>query len=302
MLSRIINDGADTMFSRSQTLRTNLTARKPCCPFLNGGMNPKTAKNRTVFHYLDVFVGLDGSAQSLFQQSRVFRGNPKSLDYIEFDFGAMSFIWRRVVNSRCTTKPIILTSIFFGSLVWLSASANGDPVTFTYSGSGASGSIGGTGFSNVAFTITALGDTSNREFDSPDLLILHDSASIVIDGVGTYDFVTATETFFNDTLDRVGFSKPAPNGGELYHIGTYAPLDGWDMLSSVGPINAPLTLVGWDFIVVNTSGGQLVFNDQVIDDGVFQASVFSIPEPTSTTILGVVAMSGLLIRSRRRPR
>jgi len=169
------------------------------------------------------------------------------------------------------------------------------PITFTHSGMGA-GSIGGNAFFSSAFTITALGNTSNVQGSLGIFVLEHDSASITIDGIGTFDFVTATRTFFNDNVDNPGFGLSSSS--DLFDGPTSALLDGWDMLSSIGPIAGNMTLLQWDLLPVNTTGGVLVFESGIAAGG-FEATV--IPEP-GTLVLVSIGLLGQIGYSRRQQR
>src|SRR3990170_1189640 len=79
-------------------------------------------------------------------------------------------------------------------------------ITFTHIGFG-SGTLGGTPFTTSDFTITAQGDTNNRDNFLGGYYIDHDWASLLITGLGTYQFTTGTRTFVNNLDSLVGFSR-----------------------------------------------------------------------------------------------
>jgi hypothetical protein len=164
--------------------------------------------------------------------------------------------------------------------------ASADLITFTHTGAFGSGSIGGNPFSNQAFTITATGDTLDRQSFVSGFFIDHVTASITIDNVGTFTFVTPTRTFVNNTSDLVGFSRAGIMGSDLYDGPVDSAFGSWDMLSSIGPISGGTGLSQWGdrFGPVITSGGQLIFNDSGTT-GSFQGQV--IPEPSAMTLFGI---------------
>jgi hypothetical protein len=162
------------------------------------------------------------------------------------------------------------------------ANASAAPITFIHTGSG-SGSIGGTPFGNSSFTITGLGDTANRQSFSNGYFIDHDSVMIDIQGVGTLNLVTGTRTFFNDDGNTPGFSRAGSAGADLFNGPSTTLLDGWDMLSSIGPFGGNLELMQWDFGNVITDGGILLFNHG-ISTGTFEAVV--VPEPGTFALFG----------------
>ncbi len=164
-------------------------------------------------------------------------------------------------------------------------SASAAPITFIFTGTHASGSLNGTDFSDKAFTITALGDTSAAvDLGFGVTQIDHATASILIKDIGTFDFVTTTRTFFNDNTDTVGFAH-GPFGEDLYDSPAIAALSGWDMTSPAGPVSGIFELLQWADSPVVTSGGTLVFNDDSID-GSFQARVSSVPLPGALVLFG----------------
>lgn len=153
-------------------------------------------------------------------------------------------------------------------------------ITFTLTGHG-SGSIAGNPFSDVDFTVTATGDTANRQ----SLLgfayfIDNDTASINISGIGDYTFSTATRFFVNNANNYVGFSHAGSLGADLF-ANQNAAFASWDMLSSIGPVTGTGVTLQWDFSPVVTSGGILLFADDysATDTRTFQAVLSAVPEP-----------------------
>lgn len=170
-------------------------------------------------------------------------------------------------------------------------------ITFTHEGFGG-GTIGDVSFgltAPVRFVITAVGDTDNRDLSITDLIwIDHDSASIAIDGVGTFNFITATRTFVNQDNSVVGFSRAGAFGLDLFNGPQDPAFSTWDMLTSIGPISGDGGLLQWDFGDVHTDGGILFFNGAP-SDVTFTAVV--IPSPGGA--IALVALAGLSSRRRR---
>lgn len=183
----------------------------------------------------------------------------------------------------------------------LAVSAQAATITFTHSGSG-SGTLDGVSFGSIApvsFTITAIGDTS--AITSPDtgvLSLTHTSASISIVGLGSFDFLIGTRTFFNDNNNVLGFSRSS-DGTDLLYSGAGAALEGYDLASDIGPVAGSGFMQQWALSDVITSGGVLFFNtggqggsfSAVVDDG-------RVPEP-ATLLLCMMAL-GVAGASRRR--
>lgn len=187
---------------------------------------------------------------------------------------------------------------WIAALAFLTATsfAAAAPITFTHSGTG-SGSIGATNFTNADFVITATGDTNGRVAFSSGFFINHLSAQIGIGGVGVFTFTTATRTFVNDDSNIVGFSRTGIFGADLFSGPIDAAFDGWDMLSSIGPIVGTGNLLQWSLSPVETSGGTLLF-DSGSSGATFQATV-AVPEPGTLALLGL-SVAGLAFTRRRK--
>jgi len=193
-------------------------------------------------------------------------------------------------------------------LVLYVPSSFADPITFTYQGT-ATGSIGGTPFANTAFTITARGDTANRGFFDPAspittlpsrfvYFIIHDSASISLDGVGNFAFITSTSSEVRNNTGVVVFRNNFA-GFQLLQSELNLLYTSWDMLSSIGPVAGTGTVSSsWIFSAVQTTGGRLVF-----DSGqaplTFTATVAPVPEPGTVLLLGS-GVAGIAVKLKRR--
>ena len=169
------------------------------------------------------------------------------------------------------------------------------PMKFIHSGMG-HGTIGGTTFNTTPFTITALGDTDNRASPSPsNFYINHSLASIDIDGVGSFQFITGTRTFLAQFSGIVGFSRAGDTGIDLYNGPFSSQLWTWDMLTGIGPLFGGGNLDYWDIGQVVTSGGVLEFEHSTWA-ATFQAII--VPEPASAAL--ILMISVVLTGSRRR--
>lgn len=165
------------------------------------------------------------------------------------------------------------------------ADASATPITYVETGLG-SGTLGGVAFGSLAplsFTITASDNTLNVTSCGAGCL-RNDStlANIQINGLGTFQFTSATAFFAN--VDTVGFARGGLAGEDLFDglvTGAY------DMVSSFGPIPGTASLLQWALPAVVTTGGVLVFNDGT-SSATFTASVgnASVPEPSTLAFFG----------------
>jgi MYXO-CTERM domain-containing protein len=169
--------------------------------------------------------------------------------------------------------------------------AHADFITFTHTGSG-SGTLNSSMFGPSNFTIVSTADTNNRESFSSGYFINHDSVTITIDGLGTYDITDATRTFVNHNNQIVGFSRGSNSGADLFNGPSDPAFLVWEMLTSVGPVTGTGYLMQW-WDGINTSGGLLDFYDGS------SAATFTatIPAPGVMALLGVAGFVG---RRRRR--
>jgi|GEM_PF-2347627 len=189
--------------------------------------------------------------------------------------------------SRAAVIPC--TSILVGVA---GTTAHAALVTFSWSGSG-TGSFAGVAF-NSNYTITAIGDTDNRQvFDATTYWIEHSApATIAIEGVGSFDFLVATRTRSVQFNAAAAFALGGQFGRDLA-FGPIGGVSGWDMLTSFGPASGSGSLIQW-YGGVQTTGGLLRFDDQFNRPMTFEANV--VPAPSVLALLG---FAGLRARRRR---
>ena len=200
-----------------------------------------------------------------------------------------------MVFKSCCLSTIVL-------LFW-TLGAVAAPVTFIYTGTG-TGTIGGTPFTNAAFTITGQADTDDLASCGGSCQdINHLSTSIALSGVGTYIISSPLRTFLNNSP---GLSRQDPPGGDLYSL-YQGDFTGLDLVSDWGPENTTGGLLQWSLNPVNTSGGVLVFQDQSQIPGTFQVILGQAPAAIPTLnewgmVLLLFVMAGTALRVMRRRR
>ncbi len=167
-------------------------------------------------------------------------------------------------------------------------------MTATYTGTG-DGDLGGVGFSGASFVITATYDTADV-FTSSVLQVEHQSVSIAISGFSPVTFTTATRTFFADFADAVGLSHIESEGGlDLLDIAN-AGLNGWNMLTPIGPVFDPAPFAINQFNGIGTTGGELNFRTIVDSTFTVRDDGGVVPEPGT---LGLLLACGLPLLRRR---
>lgn len=181
-------------------------------------------------------------------------------------------------------------------LLAFACGAFGDTITFTDSSTG-TGMIGATSFTDAAFTITGIGNTTNVSHFSAGLFINLLSASISISGVGNFQFTTPTRFFVSGTL--VGFSRAGASGLDLLNGPKNPIFTTWNMQTSIGPVSGYGGILQWSLSPVVTSGGILVFKDAAVNI-TFKAAV--VPELGSIILCGTgfTGIFGIWFTSHRK--
>jgi hypothetical protein len=180
-----------------------------------------------------------------------------------------------------------------GLLMAFACSSFASSITFTDITT-ASGTIGSTSFTNDVITISAVGNTSSIQKIPLGFFINVSSASIMIDGVGTFLFTTGTRFFDNTTSQLVGFSRAGITGADLIDGPTNPAFSSWAMKTSIGPITGTGSIFQWTLSPVLTSGGTLALLN-ASPNVTFSARVSTVPEP-GTLLLVATGLLGVLSR------
>lgn len=191
-----------------------------------------------------------------------------------------------------TTIP---SAVILGIAAYAALPANANIIYMVHQGSG-SGSIGQLSFNDANFTITTSADFDNTISYLNGKRLVHETATIDIEGVGTFDILTETQTFVNYNFGTVGLTRTTL--GDLF-IGPFSTeFFGWEMDTEIAPISGDGNLLQWAFEDVITTGGRLGF-DSSPTDATFSAS-YTLPSIPTPAALSLMAISGLAASRRRR--
>lgn len=200
------------------------------------------------------------------------------------------------MKSKILTLGIALAALIAAS----TDPAEAALLQYTLSGTGVSGSLGTTNFTNAAYSFTQTVDTSQiiTELNTPPGFTTYSTPTIdmvfTIGGVGTglasqLYFFSSPEPGFNTTYMGVR--------GSLLSITAFLPgLNNYDLQTALSPITTGITV----FSVSNepTTLGSLTFTLSSISSSTFQ--VVDVPEPSATLGLLVVGITSGLTLYRRR--
>jgi hypothetical protein len=170
------------------------------------------------------------------------------------------------------------------------------PITYTFTTT-ATGTLGGTPFTDASIVITASGDTSNITNPFANLFRFTDpAATINISGVGLATFTDLSSVVDNQICNcpsgAVIFGDVALNLGIL--VDHNVAFTTYDLSTSIGPITS--TLAGLSLVPIPTNLGNLSFT---ANNGTTQFSASAVPEPMSVGLVGLGISAALMCRRRR---
>lgn len=193
------------------------------------------------------------------------------------------------------TSAVLRTALSTAFFLSGAAATQASLVTYTQEAL-ATGSLGGTGFTNALVTLKLVGDTSNVvEVTSGFFANNLGTLTLTVEGIGTTTFLGPPGlpfAFVDQVRGIGGFSRA--DGSLLDTVdGVFAT---YDLASSLGPITGP-SVVRPD-LIFKTALGDLIL--QRAGAATFTATVVTVPEPSSMALLGMGAFAGLVVRHRRR--
>jgi hypothetical protein len=192
-------------------------------------------------------------------------------------------------------RTLIIVLVLLGTLLWTSSPALADGVTYTETDV-ATGSLGGTSFSDALVTITLLGDTSTSTTGIFGALEVFGPATVTVDGIGTASFTDSLAAFDTSIFGAAGIldSSLGPYGLDV--LDTIDPTFGtYDLTTDVGPISG-FSLFNADSGFATTDGNFVLTSDS--GTSTFSA-LTAVPEPCSLSLIGV-GLSGLFLARRKK--
>jgi hypothetical protein len=215
------------------------------------------------------------------------------------------------MRPRSLIQYVLLVVTLLGCV----ASADASPIVYTESGF-ASGTIGGSNFTNALVKVTASGDTTNVVSFTDGVITVYANLSslttVTIAGIGTatvsdanavYSFPTAVDIDPSNGFPVLPYvviatldSPPALDGFTGIGAEGNNALLGYDLKTAIGPITGSPGGIGYPTsLFVNTSLGHLTFNANISPtaQGTFTATL--VPEPMSLLLLGsgIALLAGL---------
>jgi hypothetical protein len=169
-----------------------------------------------------------------------------------------------------------------------------DNITYTESAT-ATGTIGGTSFTDALVTITVVGSTSGITGTAGGVFEnIGTSGSVTIGGIGTFTLTGIQTAFDSQLFSFAGITDTPPNGEILATSSSVFAT--YDLTTSVGPISGTAFFGPGPF---GTVGGNLILKSLVQDSTTFEATTRAVPEPNTLLLLGASLMGFGVIRRWR---
>lgn len=201
-------------------------------------------------------------------------------------------------GARWALRTAMLALATVGTLSATRAEAQ--PIVFAFSGF-ATGDLAGAAFAGTPFTVTIPADVSTLGTfpGNPGTSgYLGLTGTVALDGIGTATFTEPLYVFLNPNGPTIGFGNDV--NFDLIDIMDPA-LAGYDLMSSIGPIDAFGVYANAQFTDVATSLGPLTFASVL--DRRFEAVVPSavVPEPGTSLLVatGLAVVGAAGVRRRR---
>jgi hypothetical protein len=186
---------------------------------------------------------------------------------------------------------ILLLLIFAEGFSVLHAKA--DVITYTETAT-ATGSLGGTSFTNATVTLAGTGNSAGITNPAAGIFSLILPVSVQISGIGTFAFSDTIQVVDNQAGSLAGFGDNSNSQGILFDMA--APFTSYNLGSSIGPISGtPIFNFGASF---GTAGGSFILTSVSSDSFRAVDTTGPVPEPSSFALFGP-GIAGLAALSRR---
>lgn len=199
-------------------------------------------------------------------------------------------------------RVLVASAALLGSAGVLAAT-----ITYTMTGTG-TGTVGATPFTNAAYTITMVGDTT--AVTGTTLRQNNVTATMAIAGIGTATITELVDIFDNHSNSTVGLQRQL-SGLDLID-GTNAAFATYDLASNIGPISGLTATALGQFTNLGSTLGPITMPSS--STFTFQATVGGAPPPPPPTtatiptlsenallllVLVTAALGAILLRRRR---
>jgi hypothetical protein len=153
-----------------------------------------------------------------------------------------------------TVLGLVVSAVLFGGL----GAVHAGPITYTFEATG-TGDLDGVGFTDAAFTITAIAETMDIVSCEVGVFSVDSAAvDISISGFPTASILTPTRVFDNNNVSVLGFAR-ANCVGDYLDIQDPA-FAHYALYGDIGPIFVPNPFAVTQFRNVQTTGGILNFD------------------------------------------
>lgn len=168
----------------------------------------------------------------------------------------------------------------------ISVSALAAPITYTLSGTG-NGTVGATPFTNAAYTITVVGDTTAVSGGPTFQNVV--TGTMTIAGIGTATITEPIIVFNNQTNSAFGVGRP---GSDLLDVND-AAFATYALATSLGPIPGLVPFALNQFNLLASSLGAITMPTS--GPVTFQATTGAAPPPAASTPVPTLSEYGLLL-------